>query len=199
MRQVLSTLLILGYYHSFGQNKLEGKWYTMASDEIKVVEYYFDSATFVRDELNWDLKDQHQTETYRIIGVVKKRQKLYYLFQDTDDTNTITLLLFSSLNPNNSFVQALISEKHTQFKSIDEAMTFINSDTIMRPGLIFYSRREFARIKSLPDVLTITKEKYEKYLQKLIREKTRLKYFASENEDDYDLIFFEFFQNQALQ
>jgi hypothetical protein len=198
MRPIVLTLLLFTFFTSFGQNTLKGKWYTFSFDMFKVVEYNFDTAIFVSNKLDWELKDQPGTQTARIVKTSESRGNLYYLLQNTADTSVIILSIFSSVKPGQSFVEATASEEHSTFNSVEDALAFINTDTISRPGLIFYSQKEFEKLRSLPDVLTISKEGYKNYLQGLIEEREKFKKFASQHNDDFGFMFFMvYLPNQA--
>ena len=198
MKAILSTVLLFVFLSSNGQDKLKGNWYTFSFDMFKVVQYSFDTATFTSNKLDWELKNQPGTQTARITKIIARRGNLYYLLQDVADTSVVTLSIFSTVKPDNSFVQATASDEHTNFKSLADALAFIEIDTLSRPGLIFYSQKEFDRLKSLPDVSTITKENYKRYLQGLMEEKANFERFASKHKDDFGMMFFfVYLPNQA--
>src|SRR5688572_5513163 len=198
MRPILSTVLLFAFFSSFGQNTLKGKWYTFSFDMLKVVEFNFDSPTFVSNKLDWELKNQPGMETARITKTIQSRQNLYYFLEGLVDTGVVTLLILSSLKPDSSFVLATTSEKHAHFKSPADALSFIEVDTLIRPGLIFYSQKEFERLKTLPDASTITKENYRKYLQGLIDEKIVFEKFATKHKGEFAVMFFKvYLPNQA--
>jgi hypothetical protein len=198
MRLILSTLLLSAFIGSFGQNKLSGKWYTFSFDMFKVVEYDFETSAFVSNKLDWKLKSQPGTQTARVIKIIESKEKLYYLLQDLAGTSAVTLSIFFSVMTDTSFVQATASDEHTNFKSTGDALAFIEIDTLSRPGLIFYSQKEFNRLKSLPDPATITKANYRKYLQGLIDVRANFEGFASTYKDDFgSMFFFVYMPNQA--
>jgi len=198
MRLVLSIIFVFIFCSSNAQDKLTGKWYTLSFDMLKVVQYNFEGSTFVSNKLDWTLQNQPGTQTARVIKTIQKRGNLYYLLQDISDTSVVTLAIFSSVVPNSSFVQATTSEEHTTFRNLAEALVFIEVDTLRRPGLFFYSQKEFDRVKALPDALTITKDHYKLYLQGLIEEKENFKKFASKHKDEFAFMFvMVYLPNQA--
>jgi hypothetical protein len=185
MRLILSIIFLFTFCSSHGQDKLTGKWYTLSFDALKVVQYNFEGSTFVSNKLDWKLQNQPGTQTARVIKTIRERGNLYYLFQDISDTSVLALVIFSSVVPNSSFVQATTSEEHTTFRSLTDALAFIEVDSLSRPGLFFYSQKEFDRVKLLPDASTITKNDYKTYLQKLIEEKENFKKFATKHKDEF--------------
>lgn len=198
MRIIFSATLLLIFTSSYGQNKLKGNWYTFSWDMLKVVQYNFDTSSFISNKLDWELKSQPGTQTARILRVIEDRGNLYYLLQDLSDTGVVVLSIFSSVKPENSFIEATASDEHTKFKSIADALAFTESDTLSRPGLIFYSQKEFDRLRSLPKASTITKENYKKYLQGLIEGRENFERFASTHKDDFGFMFFMMYlPNQA--
>jgi hypothetical protein len=198
MRRILYIILLFTFGSSHGQDNLTGKWYTLSFDMLKVVQYNFEGSTFVSNKLDWKLQNQPGTQTARVIKTIQKRGNLYYLLQDVSDTSVISLVIFSSVVPNSSFVQATTSEEHSAFRSLAEALAFIEVDTFPRPGLFFYSQKQFDRVKSLPDASTITKDNYKIYLQGLIEEKENFKKFASKHKDEFPFMFVTIYlPNQA--
>jgi len=170
----------------------------MSSDMLGVVQYTFDDSAFVSNKLDWRLQAQPGTQSARVIKTIQERGNLYYLFQDISDTSVITLSIFSSFVSNKSFVQATASDEHSNFRSLADALAFIEVDTFSRPGLFFYSQEEFDRVKSLPDASTITKEDYKNYLKGLIKERENFERFASKHKDDFAFMFFIIYlSNQA--
>ena len=198
MRPVFSIFLLFSFFNSFGQSELTGKWYTFSSDMFKVVEFNFEKPNFVSTKLDWELNKQEGTQTAKIIKTVEQNGNIYYLFKDIQDTTVITLSIFSAFKADTSFIQATASDEHTNFTTVQDALAFIQVDTIKRIGLTFYSENEFKRLRSLPDPLTITKEKYKLYLQGLISERQKFETFSSRHKDDFGfMFFFAFISNQA--
>ncbi len=198
MKPLFSILLLLSFYSSFSQKKLTGKWYTFSSDMFKVIEYDFDKTTFTSNKLDWELNIQAGTQTAQISRTIEQNGNLYYLLKDNLDTSITTLLIFSSFKRDSSFIQATASDEHTNFKTEQDALAFIQVDTFKRVGLTFYSTKEFSRSRSMPDPLTITKEKYTLYLRGLIAERQKFEAFSSKHKDDFGfMFFFVFISNQA--
>ena len=198
MRLLISTLLLFPFFNSFGQNKLTGKWYTFSSDMFKVVEYNFDNTSFVTTRVDWNSVKQEGTQTAQIIKIVEQNENLYYLLKDNTDTSIISLLIFSSVKLDSLFIQATASDEHTNFKTVQEALAFIQVDTFKRVGLTFYCKKEFEKLKLLPDPLTITKEKYKLYLEGLIKERQKFEDYASKHKDDFGfMFFFAYISNKA--
>ena len=191
-------LLFIVFFHAAAQNELKGKWYSFSFDMYKVVEYSFDPTNFVINNLDWELKKQPMDQLARIIKTVNSRDNLYYLLKGGRDTSIINLMICSSVSAGNSFVQSTASPKHTEFKTLADALAFIQVDTLKRPGLIFYSEKEFSRLKSLPDISTITKENYVKYLHGLIQVREEFEKFAQKSKKDFGFMFFiVYLPNQA--
>ncbi len=195
---ILTLLLLCSVLNSYGQVDLRNKWYTFSFDMIKVVEYNFEPILFTRNKLDWELKDLPGKEIAKIIKIIKQNNNLYYLMQDQTDTSSITISIFSLLKPDTSFIQPSASEEHTNFKNINDALNFIKADTFQRPGLTFYSQKEFDRLKSLPSPSTINKEDYKKYLLGLINVRQDFESFSASHKDDFGLMFFFIYiPNQA--
>lgn len=191
MKLIISSfLLCIIFFHAAAQNELKGKWYSFSFDMFQVVEYSFNPTEFVMSKLDWMLKKQPEDQSGRIIKIVNSRDNLYYLIKGGRDTSIITLMICSSVSAGNSFVQSTASQEHTEFKTLTDALAFINVDTLKRPGLIFYSEKEFGKLKSLPDASTITKENYIKYLHGLIQIREDFEKFAKKNKEDLGFMFF---------
>jgi hypothetical protein len=198
MRVILSALLLFAAVQSIAQNELKGKWYCFSFKVYKVIEYSFDSTNLVMGMLDWDLTRHPVTNPGRIIRIVKNRGNLYYLIKGGRDTSVVSLLLFSSVKPDSSFVQSTTSDGHTNYDELANALAFIQVDTVQRPGLMFYSEKQLRRFKTLPNVLTITKENYKKYLLGLIQVREEFEKFASKNNKDFGPMFFAgYLPNQA--
>lgn len=198
MRQLLSILFLFSFCSSFGQRKLTGKWYTFSSDMFKVVEYKFDKTSFLSTKFDWKFNKQGGTQTAEIIKTIEKNGNRYYLLKDNADTSIISLSIFSSVKLDSLFIQATASDEHTNFSTVQEALAFIQVDTFTRIGVTFYSEKVFKKIKLLPDPLTITKEKYKLYLQRLINERQKFEDFSSKHKDDFGfMFFFAYISNKA--
>ncbi|OQP60007.1 hypothetical protein A3860_35130 [Niastella vici] len=198
MRLILSTLLLFAAVQSIAQNELKGKWYCFSFKIYKVIEYSFDSTNVVMGMLDWDLTKQPVTDPARIIRIVKNRGNLYYLIKGGQDTSVVSLLLFSSVKSDSSFVLSTTSDGHTNYDELVDALAFIQADTLQRPGLIFYSEKQLHRFKTLRGVSTITKENYKKYLLGLIQARQEFEKFASNSNSDFGPMFFAgYLPNQA--
>ena len=193
-----SILLFIVFFHAAAQNELKGKWYGFSFDMFKVIECSFDPTNVVVSNLDWELKKQSGEQSGRIIKTVNSRDNVYYLLKGGQDTSIITLMICSSVSAGNSFVQSTASQEHTEFKTLTDALAFIQVDTLRRPGLILYSEKEFGRLKSLPDISTITKENYVKYLHGLIQIREEFEKFTKKSKDDFGFMFFMvYLPNQA--
>lgn len=193
-----SFLLSFVFFHAAAQNGLNGKWYSFSFDMYQVLEYSFDPTSFVISNLDWELKIQPGGQSARIIKTVNSRGNLYYLLKGGQDTSVISLMICSAVSAGNSFVQSTASPEHSEFKTLTDALAFIKIDTLQRPGLIFYSEKEFGRLKSLPNISTITKEDYIKYLHGLIEVREGFEKFATISKKDFGFMFFVvYLPNQA--
>lgn len=193
----LLCLLLLCRLNAFSQQPA-GKWYALSNDMVRILLYEFDSSTQISTRFEWDLKTKTVEEKARILTVRKERGNLYYLLQDAQDSSAVFLSIFASLRPDSSFVQATTSEEHTRFATRQDALHFIEMDSLTRPGLIFYSEKEFARLRALPDASTITRDDYKRYLQALIESRNRFESFASRHKDDFGFMFYLYYLgNQA--
>lgn len=197
-KSLFPLLLLLSTLQSLGQNKLTGKWYSFSWDMMKVVEYNFDTSYFFVTNLDWDLKKESATRTSQIIKTIKVHENLYYLLKSPQDTTITNLTILSDIHSDSCFKESTASEEHTNFKQSSEALQYIQLDTFKRPGLIFYSEKQFVRFKSFPAPSTITKENYKKYLQGLIEARQGFERYSSRHPDEFGLMFFIFFvSNQS--
>jgi len=198
MKYILTIILALGLDYSFGQEHLNNKWYTFSFDPIKVVEYNFTDTIFSSNKLDWDLNNLPGTERAKILKIVRKNNTLYYLMQDQDSPTKIMVNIFYILKTDTSFSQPDMSEENTYQNDIKSALTFIEQDTIRRPGMTFYSQKEFQRLKSFPNANRITKNDYKRYLLGIIEHREEFEKYAKTHKDDFGFMFyFTFLNNQT--
>ena len=200
MRHYIAILILaFGHTYSFAQTQLTNKWYTFSFDPIKVVEYNFTETTFLSNKLDWNLKRLPGAETGKILKVIKKNNTLYYLMQDKAAPTKVMVNIFYILKSDTSFSQPSMSEENTYQNDIKSALAFIELDTIRRPGMTFYSQKEFQRLKLLPSANTITKPDYKKYLLSIIDHKEEFENYAKEHKDDFGMMFFFAFLNNQTR
>jgi hypothetical protein len=199
MRHILTIIFFaFGLTYSFGQSPLSNKWYTFSFDPVKVVEFNFTDTTFSSNKFDWNLKSLPGTETAKVLKIVRKHNTIYYLMQDENIAPKVMVNIFYILKNDTSFSQPSMSEENTYQNDIKSALAFIELDTIRRPGMTFYSQKEFQRLKLLPNANTITKPDYKRYLLSIIDHKAEFENYAKEHKDDFGfMFFFAFLNNQT--
>lgn len=190
--------LLINSFGSFSQNKISGNWYTFSSDMIKIMESKYDSTYIKNTNLDWNLSKIEDKNHLKILKIIPKKDKFYYILNDESKNNDqIILSIIDHISDNISFRLPLLDEEKITFESISKAEKFINNDTISRPGLIYYSEKEIHRIKSLPNLQTITKNEYLIYLKTLLKVKNDYK---KNKKPDMNLMFlFLYLPNKARE
>jgi hypothetical protein len=180
------------------QQQLTNKWYSFSLDPILVVEYHFQNNIFTTKKLNWDLKPSPETDTATVLKVVTKKNAQYYLLKSKANPGKVLVKVFYIAQPGVSFVEPDISEPHSIYNNVEAALKFVTADTIKRPGLVFYSRKELERMQSLTDAATITKVDLKKYLLNVISSREQFEQYAKRHTDDFGIMAsFSYLSNQA--
>jgi hypothetical protein len=199
MRHILTIIFFgLGLSYSFGQSSLSPKWYTFSFDPVKVVEFNFSDSIFSSNKFDWDMKSLPGSETAKILKIVRKHNTYYFLMQDKSIEPKVIVNIFYILKNDISFSHPSMSKENTFHNDIKSALAFIESDTLRRPGMTFYSQKEFQRLKSLPNANSITKPDYKKYLLGIIESRNEFENYAKGHKDDFGFMFyFTFLNNQT--
>lgn len=198
MRTILTVVLALTLTYSFSQSSLNGKWYTFSFDPVQVVEYDFNDGIFSSNKFNWELKALPGTEKAKILKVIRRDSTLYYIMQDESVAPKVMINIFYIIRGDTCLSQPSLSEENTYQNDINSAISFIKSDSIRRPGMIFYSHQVFQRLKSLRNSNTISKPDYKKYLLGIIEKRNEFEKYAKKHKDDFGfMFFFTYFNNQT--
>jgi hypothetical protein len=195
---LLCTLVLITVQAQTPTQQLSSKWYSYSLDPILVVEYNYSGSNFIVKHLNWDLKPSPEADSSSVVKVVTKKNALYYCLKGKANPGKILVKVFYIEKPGVSFIEPDISEPRSIYNTLEAALKFIAADTIKRPGLAFYSRKELDRMQSLTDAATINKIDFKKYLQNVIVARELYEAYAKRHTDDPGIMAsFSYLSNQT--
>jgi len=195
----MALLIAAGLSPVNGQTQLSNKWYTFSFDPILVVEYNFSNTVFSNKKLDYALHDLTYADTATVLKVINKNNALYYISQNKDNPETVSVNIFYTLQPGVSFAEPDMADANSQHADLKAALKFVEADTIKRPGLTYFSAAALDRMKLLPNAKAITKDNYKKYLLTVIKSRDQFEGYAQAHQHDFGVMFLMSFLNNQTR
>jgi len=143
------------------QDKITGKWYAFSDYKGVEIQFYNDSlvAKRIKSDFTFDtIEDLKSLKTFKVIHANNN----YYYIEQKESYDELDIGVFKIIEPGKRIV--VIANYKEKFNDMESVEKYIAADTNKKYGINLYNENEFQKIKTFPEIKTITKEDFKKFL-----------------------------------
>lgn len=164
MKKLILFLLIVCTLSISAQDKITGKWYVFS--DSKCFELQFNDSSIVAKGLKKDFsyEPQRKSDILELYKTIYKNNNVYCIDNRIESIDQLEMVTFKIIDKDKGIIFVINSKD--KFEDTVSLSDYIAKDTSEKFGLNLYNENEFQKIKTFPDLKTITKEKLKLYLSK---------------------------------